>query len=424
MQLSGMTRLWGVFALAVAQMGLGQAASFSFYSSSRNRTYTFQTDAVGTVVPFGGHGIYSPAAISPSAQTNNLWVLLFTANEVAGQDGRSGLGVYMSTSSSPTSGFSTPTEILSVGSLSNICDIAATRAIYVDSVSRWYVFVQALEGSLPTGCSYPGGSLGRGAIVIAATGPALNQLQWIVDPGTSNATALLYTTRPCPPGNGACGIGQNYQLFNTVSDGGPSWIPLLTVYNDWSYTSGGQQFGYLTDAPEGPWYYWYSVGGAWAPPGGTPFSLGVPNPYRGLTLQFPDAVLSNSLDAASLGNPGFAVGSGCDTRSSSGPYNYGTGIGFFDQPVPMLGAASDGIAVFGDLASTNSDSYGPRMFEPRLARNAHGYIAPSSLSPRQWTTYLYYNDAQTGDSSNKCGYPRWWSSDQRFAVSLVTITEQ
>lgn len=257
--------------------------------------------------------------------------------------------------------------------------------------------------------------------MIAAHGPTLSQLSWITN-GSGGALAILYTTRPCLPGAGACGIAEQFQVFNVTHYGGPQGFPLMAVYNDWSYSSGGQQFTYLSPTVTGPWYYWSNELPAYAPPGGNSTSLGIPNPYRGIR-EYPDLILAQSADQSTLGNPGFAVADGCDTRSGSGPYNYGTGIGYFPDPVHTNRPTQDGIAVFGGLSSVSSDPYGPRMFRPRLARNEYGYLPPTSTNPTIWNTYVVYNDLKTGNSGNKCGYGNW-NSTQRFSISSVSIMEQ
>lgn len=403
------------FVLAVT----GYTQIISFHAASRNRNYTVTTSAVGPIASTSGRWMYQPSLLTPSVHTGNKWALLYSANRVKGKDLKSDAAIYLSTSNNATFGYSSEVEVLRMSAVNNICDMIGARPIWVDELGDWFVFLQALEGTYTSGCNYPAGSQGRGAIVIAAHGPTLNQLSWITN-GSGGALAILHTSRPCI--GGACGIGEQFQVFNVKNYGGPQGFPIMVVYNDWSYSSGGQQFTYLSPSVTGPWSYWSNVSPAYAPPGGSATSLGTPNPYRGIR-EYPDLMLAQSADESTLGNPGFAVADGCDTRSYSGPFNYGTGLGYFPDPVHTNRIAQDGIAVFGGLSSVSSDSYGPRMFRPRLARNEYGYITPSSTSPRIWNTYVVYNDLQTGTSSDRCGYGNW-NSTQRFSISTVSIMEQ
>lgn len=154
--------------------------------------------------------------------------------------------------------------------------------------------------------------------------------------------------------------------------------------------------------------YW--AGPIWSPYNGAPWFENI--------HYYPDALLIDSLDHTTYGPPGIGFQSTCqlsDRRS------------YFPNPQSQF--PTNGTAYPGPLEGTSSDSKGPRMFRPRVARNEHGCIptaAGSGGSVRIWKTYLYYNDRQINNNSGDgCHlYTRWNSSDQRFSVSELMIFEQ
>ena len=128
------------------------------------------------------------------------------------------------------------------------------------------------------------------------------------------------------------------------------------------------------------------------------------------------------------GCAGIGFESSCVTSGSSAHlYQYGKGIGFFPNPTPTVGSVQNGQGQAGPLLSTSSDSSGPRMFRPRLARDYEGYVPLySGGSTRTWITWIFYNPTQINShTTDGCdAYTRFLSSDQRFDWSYLYITEQ
>ncbi len=382
--------------------------AFEQYSfSARGRTYTVTTTRLsGSGFSFPNHWMYQPSVVLPSALTGNQYVMLFASNRVAGQNLGSGVAIFMTTSSNGYSGWSTPIILIDSTSADNICDIAGARPVW--NGSQWFIYTQALTGTFSSGsCT------GTSNVVLMATGPALTSglVQWVKDVGTNNARVVLSGT--------GVGIGEDQQWFNTGPYGGPLTDPLKVTYNDWGFTGmyGGVALFSGLFAPN------MSTGGFWSGPTWSPNNGG---PWFETIYYFPDAMLINTLDESTYGPPAIAFQSTCQLTDRR--YQYAVGLSYF--PNPHSSTPINGTAYPGPLEGTSSDTNGPRMFRPRVARNEHGYIpttAPgSSGSLRIWKTYLYYNDKQINvNSTDPCNsYSRWNTSDQRFSVSELTIMEQ
>jgi hypothetical protein len=145
------------------------------------------------------------------------------------------------------------------------------------------------------------------------------------------------------------------------------------------------------------------------------------------TYVYPDILLTGSLDDSTFGPPGLGVQSSCWTSGSDADlYQYSRILGYF--PSPTKSNALGGVAAGEAIRSIYYDSHGDRSFRPRFARNSQGFVPLSSSTPtsRTWSTFALYNPIQiTQNSSDGCSnYTRWNTSDQQFAFSLVTITEQ
>ncbi len=102
------------FAAVTSLMSASQ--DFWFYSASRNVTYEVQSTKLSTALTFGGHWLYEPSVILPSALTGNQYVLLFSSNNGSSQS------IFMSTSTQPAAGFSSPQAVLGMGG-TNLCDM-------------------------------------------------------------------------------------------------------------------------------------------------------------------------------------------------------------------------------------------------------------------------------------------------------------
>jgi hypothetical protein len=383
-----------------------QTSQFQF--SARGNTYTIATESAGTAFTFGGHWLYEPSGILPSAATGNQYVLLFSSNLVAGKNGNSGEAIFMSTSSDGVS-FSAPTAILPISAASNICDIADARPVW--DGSNWHVYIQALPGNYRT-CN-PANNVHN--VVFEAMGPSLTQLSWVTTPGTNQAIPILQGS----PSN--IGIGEAMQWFDIASYASFPGQNFLASFNDWN--SGGQLFTSLT--PDGT-----SSLSAWSPQSSAYDNV------MGLIL--PDVILAGARDTANQGLPAIALGANC--LPSDGRYVYGRGIGFYPNFLAEnaqsaggqgTGEIANAFNVEGSLASVTSDSNGPRMSSPHIARNAFGALDASdtvdgSGNPvKVWRSLIFYNDAQMNRKSgdNCVGYTNWGSSDQRFSFSKLTITE-
>jgi hypothetical protein len=344
--------------------------------------------------------MYQPSVITPSPVTGGQYVLLFNSNLVAQQPTSGGEAIFLSTSPNGFSSFTAPVPILSNlhDTVDNICDMADARAIWDGAI--WHVYVQGVQGDYRAGaCSGPG-------VVFKATGPSLNELSWVKNPGTNSAKPILYYNGP------GAGVGEDMQWFYTAPYGGPQSLPIMAIYNNWGFSSPGQMFSYLSADGETV-YYWYN-----ASPGFTTIDA-----FSNM-LVYPDAILAGAADTETEGNPGIGCQSVC--RSADRRYEYTKGIAIFPDPVPGPRDPQDGRVALGPIESATNDEFGPRMFRPRLGRNEHGYIVADNGTPKTWRSFLYYNDSRVNvRTTDGCGlYSRWYTADQRFSVSRLTIVEQ
>lgn len=117
--------------------------SFTFFSSSRNRSFTVQTTLLGPALNFPGHWMYQPSVITPSTLTNNQYVMLLNSNLVAGIGEPSGEAILMATSSDGVT-FGLPQVVLTNTVVDNICDMIDARPIW--GGVNWHVYVQARRG--------------------------------------------------------------------------------------------------------------------------------------------------------------------------------------------------------------------------------------------------------------------------------------
>jgi hypothetical protein len=375
--------------------------TFSFYSSDRNRTYTITTQEVAYSLKFGGHWLYQPSLLLPGPETGNLRVLVFNSNLTANVNGVTGdEAIFVTSDVNNTLQFPAPTAVLRKLQSTNICDMADARPIW--DGTRWHVYVQAVLKDTSGVCSTTNS-------VIQAVGSSLYSLAWDVVPGTQNAKVVV-------AGAAAAGIGEDMQWFYSLS--APEHF--VATYNDWGNPLGGTLVkGAYTADGSSNLTQWYSTGDAW-------------NPYLGgqgytSPQMYPDALLSGSLDEPTFGPPGIGAQSSCYTTGfpATNKYQYSRVFGFF--PSPLQSNALSGVAPGGALRSIYNDMYGERMFRPRFARDSHGFVPLYSTGTvRTWKTFVMYNpmqiEANTSDACDK--YTNWGSSDQEFAFSLVTITEQ
>jgi hypothetical protein len=393
--------VFGIFTTTIA------LASQSFSFSYGGRTYTVTTQALGVALPGWdtSYWLYEPSVILPSPLTNNQYVMIFTS----GTGYFSQQGIFISTSSSPTSFPSPPTQVLNLGAVYNVCDIIDARP-YWDG-AMWHVYVQGLE-------TCPGGT---SAWMYEATGPSLTQLSWVTD-SPNHAQRIISPYDPSNPS----GIGEVLQWFNTSAYLGPPSWPYVTTFNDWSYYgqdcqpfnpngsyncydycpscafNGTDFFSYLGADGTSPLYFWYYRQSP---------SVNVSGTYATF---WPDVILGASLDGASAGNPGLAF---ADYPDPDGSHQDGAALGFFPDLIPYAPSGnrnpSGGVYIPGNLESTTMAGSAPRAHTPRIARNAFGYLDPvPGSSPLTWQTYVYYND----------GPIKGWGA--RFAVSSLTITQQ
>lgn len=390
---------------------LNATQTFSFFSADRNRTYVVESTQLGNIINFAGHWMYEPSLILPSAETGNLYTLLFNSNMVAYQSLNGGTAVFMAQSSTATSGYTAPTVILSNTWVSNICDMAAVRAIYDGSL--WHVYVQAVEGNYLYPCTYGGTNP---ASIFKATGTTLTSLAWVKIPGTTSAQKILYTSLP------GVGIGQDFSFFYSGPNGGDPSQAIQATYNDWGYVSGAQVFSYLSPNGATSFNYWYNIGPAYRPSSG--------NYTDGST--FPDVILKGTLDETSKGNPSIGAAYGCyQAGALKNLYQYSRGIGFYADPTPYPGRVpTGGIHVNGTLESSSSDGNGHRMFTPNFSRNSQGYLVAdpvqSTSTKKVWLGYVVYNPNQINrHTTEACDqYYNWNSPSQGFAISSIRIEEQ
>ncbi len=214
---------------------------------------------------------------------------------------------------------------------------------------------------------------------------------------------------------GSAGIGEAQQWFYEPT----APAPFVIIYNDWGNPQGGTQLesAYTTDGATNL-SHWYSANPAYSP---TLETQGYSSTYI-----YPDILLIGSLDESTFGPPGIGVESSCWTSGSdANEYGYSRLLGYF--PSPMKSNALNGAAEGEAIHSIYYDSDGERTFRPRFARNSHGFVPLSSSTPtsRTWYTFALYNPMQITNSGDPCSdYSRWTSSDQEFAFTTVTITEQ
>jgi hypothetical protein len=371
--------------------------TFTFYSWDRHRTYTVTTQEVAYSLKFPGHWLYQPSLLLPGSETGNLRMLVFNSNLVSGSN--TDQAIWVTTDINNTLQFPAPTAVLKMSQSSNICDMADARPLW--DGTKWHVYVQALVKSSSGAC-------GTTNVVVQAAGNSLYNLAWDVVTGTQQAKIVV-------AGVGAAGVGEDMQWFYSAS--APN--PFVTTYNDWGNPSGGTllKAAYTADGSTNL-SQWYSAAAAYSP---YLIAQGYTSPYM-----YPDALLSGSLDEATFGPPGIGAQSSCYTSgSTANQYQYSRVVGYF--PSPLQSNALGGVAEGGALRSIYNDSYGERMFRPRFARDSHGFIPliSSTSTQRSWYTFVIYNPMQITNSGGSCNqYSRWTSSDQEFAFSTVTITEQ
>jgi hypothetical protein len=181
--------------LLATQAFATQAFSFTY----GGRTYTITTQALGHVFSWdSSHWTYEPSVVLPAPQTNYQYVLVFSSGTAFAPNE----GIFVTSSYSPTSFPSPPTEVLGIGATSNLCDMIDARPYWDGSI--WHVYVQALEW-VSNGCNTGPGRL------YEATGPSLTSLSWVYDYGT-HAEWVIWD------GNnyGTTGIGEVMQWYNSL----------------------------------------------------------------------------------------------------------------------------------------------------------------------------------------------------------------
>jgi hypothetical protein len=370
-------------------------ADQGFLFTARGRIYEVVTRRIGPVLTFPGHWLYEPSVITPSPRTGGSYVLLFSSNLVSQGDINQGEAIFFSESPDGYSHFTAPRPVLTNTGVQDLCDMGDARPIWDGSV--WHVYVYAVQGD------YHSNECDPTAGVFEATGPTLTSLSWVTYPGGNQA-------RPIVTGQGGAGVAEEMQWFYTLPSGGPATTPFLLTYNDWGAPT-TDLLAFQSDGTNNL-QMWYQIPTA---------STG------GGTVILPDAILGQSLDAATLGDPAIGIQSAC--VAGDGRYQYPKGIAFYDDLIPASEEpvpSAPGLYFPGPLESVSNDTNGPRMFRPRLSRNESGYILPLPDVPglpHTWQGFLYYNDAQVGNI-DQCGYYRWFTSDQRFSVSYFEIREQ
>jgi len=371
--------------------------TFTFYSSARGRTYTVTTQDVSYSLQFGGHWLYQPSLLLPGAETNNLRVLVFTSNLIANDS--SNQAIWVTSDINNTLQFPSPQAVLWMSESSNICDMADARPIW--DGEQWHVYVQALLKNTSGVC-------GTTNSIVQAIGPTLYDLEWDVLPGTQEARVVLAGTP------GSAGIGEDQQWYYVPT----APAPFVVTYNDYGNPGGGAEVltAYSSDGRN--MSAWHSTAAVYAALQWQGYSD---------TYLFPDALLASSLDDASYGPPAIGLASSCYiSGSDANKYQYSRVLGYF--PAQVSATTLDGMGAGEAVRSISYDSHGERTFRPRLARNSHGFVplTSSTDTSRTWYTFVMYNPTQiTRNSSDGCGnYTRWNSTDQKFAFSTITITEQ
>ena len=380
--------------LAVIALYLPLLADQTFQFSSRGRTYEVLTRRIGSILTFPGHWMYQPSVVTRSALTGGNYLLLFGANLVSGGDIKSGEAIFLSKSPDGHSNFTPPTPVLTNTNVVDLCDFDDARPVW--DGSAWHVYVYAVRGN------YRSNKCDPTAGIFEATGPSLDKLAWVTYPGTNQA-------RPVVAGQGGSGISEDMQWFVTPSAGPWNFTRFLVTYLDWGAPS-QDIFLDISNGSSDPWNLHR-----------------IPTAADSGFYILPDAILGQSLNSETLGDPAIGFQSGC--VAGDGRYQYPRGIAMYEDLDRSAGRGAPlepGAFYPGPLESVSSDQYGPRMFRPRLARDEHGYILPVPDvpgQPRMWQSFIYYNDAQIGNQ-NQCGYFRWFDSNQRFSVSYIEIHEQ
>lgn len=325
--------------------------------------------------------------ITPSPATNNEWVMLFNTN--LQETFPTAEAIYMVTSSNGTTPSGTP-QIILQNTPANVCDMADARPMW--DGANWHVYVQAVGWSGSTCADVA-------AFVVEASGPTLTQLSWVLDPGTNNATEIIQCNCTSGPG-----IGEGQQWFNTGPYGAHGSTPYMLLYNNWAYQQGIEVFSYLTNFTE--YNYFYQI----LPPN-SQFPAGT----RDLD---PDVILDTPFGSSSGTNFGLGIGDVC---SSGQNYYYMNSLAFYPNIVPPAGGtAENGIGISYAINSVSSDGNGQRGFAPRFARNQYGYLDLTNTGPNTWTTYVYYDDAESANCNFNAAYK---AGADRFSVSQVTFTQ-
>jgi len=174
--------------------------------------------------------------------------------------------------------------------------------------------------------------------------------------------------------------------------------------------NGSDIFSYLSSDGTTLLYFWYYRNTPWGPVGNKP------------SLYYPDVILGNDLDAGTLGNPGIGAADHC--IDSSPLYGHFRGIGFYNDPVPNGRPGQGGTFIDGSWEAWTNDGTEARGMSPRFARDAYGYVSPTSNSPKKWVTYLFYNDSQIHNNGETCNNRYDNYSGSHLSVSYVEITEQ
>lgn len=204
-----------------------------------------------------------------------------------------------------------------------------------------------------------------------------------------------------------CRADANGQPNNGCTNPYGSYV--CTEYCPGCAFNGSDMFSGLSPDGTNTLYFWYYRGTPWGPVSMKP------------SLHFPDVILGNALDAATLGNPGFGVADHC--IDSSPLYGHFRGLGFYNDPVPNGRYPQGGTFIDGTWETWFSDAGEARGNSPRFARDPYGYLQPISDYPKRWSTYVYYDDSQIHRSAT-CNSHYDNYSGAHLAVSLVEITEQ
>jgi len=389
-----------------------------FTFAARGRHYTVKTEKFDDpALTMTGFWTYQPSVVLPSPLTGNKFVLLLNRNRVNGIGQTSGELITARVSNDPIS-FGSETTILDNRDVDNICDMIDARPIW--DGSQWHIYVQAVEGNFSV---FPCSSSVNN--IYEAVGSSLNPpstFQWVKIPGTNHAKVII-------AGSGSAGIGEDLQWFNPSPYGLPGFRFMVT-FQDWGCSAFAECNHAIWSyrSQDGITYsFWYGPNPFADPPETAPYlTLAGFSNFR---YTWPDAIFLGSLDAARKGNPGIGFSSICyEGPPADHKYQYAKWIGFFNNPSRVPTTSPQSAEAFqGELEGVSSDSHGPRMFRPKVARNEYGYIPPQSRRgyPRTWITYLYYTSTQINiNAGDNCdGYSRRYSTNS-IGVSRLTITER